>query len=173
MRMEENPSNPAGGDPDWVQRTGVLDCGNSFVRTSLAYQPKSKPCVGVRVVRIQCRGRAGIPFPLRSSAIPLPQDNGQRHVGFDEIRVECQRLSGKADDLWPRCFRRNSGKDRSEVGIGLCQTQVRRRKRRVSLESILEIRNALIRPISVSLSPEQTCPSDSFRRLQVQRDAPS
>jgi hypothetical protein len=92
------------GNPNRIQLPGTLDFGHSFLRASLAYQPQSKPRVSVFVVRFQ--GEGAPVFLFRFCQVPFfLQDKGQRDVGFDEIRVEGQRLSSKADDLRPRCFR--------------------------------------------------------------------
>ena len=134
-----------------IQRPSVLDLGHSFVRTSLAEQPDSKPRVGLSVVRIQFEGAPVFRFCF--SPVPfLLQDICEHDMGFNKIRIECKRLSSEARDFRPRCFGRNSGCDRSERGIGLCKAQVRWCKCRVPIEGVLEIRNAFLNLRSVSCS---------------------
>ena len=107
--------------------------------------------MGVGVVRVQFEG--ALVFRFRFSPVPFfLQDIREQNVGFNKIRIQFQRFSGEARDLRPGCFRRTSGKDRSEIGVGLCQAQVSRCKRRVPIEGVLEIMNALLNRGSVSLS---------------------
>src|SRR5258708_13381569 len=77
---------------------------------------------------------------------------GQQDVRFCKLRIQLQRLPGRADLLWPRFTRANADKNRTEMVVRFGQADVSWCKRRVLPDRLLKVSNTLF-----GLSPAVAC----------------
>jgi hypothetical protein len=68
----------------------------------------------------------------------------QQEVRFGKLWIQFECLSGCVDDFRSHFTRDAADKNRAEIGVRVCQADVSRGERRISLYRLVEITNTLL-----------------------------
>src|SRR5512133_2392019 len=142
-RLEEYPANAGSGDRERVEFAGAPGHGECLLPSSLAEKPPSKSVIGECFIRTQLKCELVLRFRFRPTPFLLFRDCEQ-DVCVGGIWVQLQGLSRIVHDLCSSLRRGGADKDGAQRLISICQSEIRHCKSRVSVDSLLEIPDALL-----------------------------